>query len=297
MPRTKDTRCTPALDADGSIAANVPCIKCSYNLRTLQPAGNCPECGTPVASSVSGTVLRCLSPPTLTRLRAAIWLALGSFAATMIFALLLVALLILSVSPSYTCACIGRLLVDALLIACVLTLVSRPAVGPVSIPILARGALVVISLGMLLPTVAFCVPAPWLAERSMPLSAVHSLSAGVLIAAVSGYFARLIGVFGYRRLGVLGYVLAACFAASGLLGGLAALILIDGRSARHATVANRLSLSGMVLICLGTIGILVFLPLVLRIVARERKIARDWQPSGPQETHPPAEPAAPIPGP
>lgn len=30
------------------ITGDLPCLRCGYNLRTLEVAGNCPECGTPV---------------------------------------------------------------------------------------------------------------------------------------------------------------------------------------------------------------------------------------------------------
>jgi acyl carrier protein len=32
---------------DGAIACDVCCVKCRYNLRGVNPFGNCPECGTP----------------------------------------------------------------------------------------------------------------------------------------------------------------------------------------------------------------------------------------------------------
>jgi hypothetical protein len=36
----------------GSIAANIPCLRCGYNLRGLDPQGRCPECGDAVGPSV-----------------------------------------------------------------------------------------------------------------------------------------------------------------------------------------------------------------------------------------------------
>jgi hypothetical protein len=41
-----------ALDSTGHVARDLPCIVCSYNLRTLHLAGVCPECGTPVNRTV-----------------------------------------------------------------------------------------------------------------------------------------------------------------------------------------------------------------------------------------------------
>jgi hypothetical protein len=46
-----------ALDED------VPCAGCGYNLRGLEPAGRCPECGNPAAVSVSRHRDRRLRPP------------------------------------------------------------------------------------------------------------------------------------------------------------------------------------------------------------------------------------------
>lgn len=38
--------------AVGQIDQDLPCSRCGYNLRTLQTAGNCPECGHPVQASL-----------------------------------------------------------------------------------------------------------------------------------------------------------------------------------------------------------------------------------------------------
>jgi hypothetical protein len=42
------------LDGSGRIAADLACINCAYNLRTLPVGGNCPECGHPVAETAAG---------------------------------------------------------------------------------------------------------------------------------------------------------------------------------------------------------------------------------------------------
>ena len=40
------------LDSEGSICQDLPCVQCGYNLRTLQPMGRCPECGTQILRSM-----------------------------------------------------------------------------------------------------------------------------------------------------------------------------------------------------------------------------------------------------
>lgn len=50
------------LDADGHLDQNVPCVRCSYNLRGLRPENTCPECGTAVGRSLQGNLLR-FAPP------------------------------------------------------------------------------------------------------------------------------------------------------------------------------------------------------------------------------------------
>jgi hypothetical protein len=62
-----DTRFGPApgatptgavLDSDGLVASDVPCRRCSYNLRSLNVAARCPECNAPVGVSIHGQLLR-----------------------------------------------------------------------------------------------------------------------------------------------------------------------------------------------------------------------------------------------
>ena len=45
------------LDASGTIAADVPCIQCGYNLRGLDFEGRCPECDQPISASVDDLLL------------------------------------------------------------------------------------------------------------------------------------------------------------------------------------------------------------------------------------------------
>lgn len=59
------TRLQELLDA----ATDVLCVQCGYNLRGLVPTGRCPECGTAIAESFCGTLLRFANPKWLNRLR------------------------------------------------------------------------------------------------------------------------------------------------------------------------------------------------------------------------------------
>jgi hypothetical protein len=50
------------LDETGTICTDLACRRCAYNLRGLNPAGRCPECGTPVGLSCHGDLLRFADP-------------------------------------------------------------------------------------------------------------------------------------------------------------------------------------------------------------------------------------------
>jgi len=45
------------------------CVRCSYNLRTLDVEGNCPECGTPVGCSLEARRLPFADPAFLRKLQ------------------------------------------------------------------------------------------------------------------------------------------------------------------------------------------------------------------------------------
>jgi hypothetical protein len=50
------------VDDNGVVVADVPCRRCSYNVRSLNVSARCPECGAPVGVSVHGPLLRYSDP-------------------------------------------------------------------------------------------------------------------------------------------------------------------------------------------------------------------------------------------
>lgn len=59
-----------ALDAEGLIAADLPCSACGYLLRTQSPDGACPECGTAVSETLNASNIRLLPLDWLRRIQA-----------------------------------------------------------------------------------------------------------------------------------------------------------------------------------------------------------------------------------
>jgi hypothetical protein len=57
-----------ALDDQGHVASDLPCVGCGYNLRTQPATGLCPECGAPVAPSTLGHYLHLAAPQWVRRL-------------------------------------------------------------------------------------------------------------------------------------------------------------------------------------------------------------------------------------
>jgi hypothetical protein len=56
----------PALPiSDELIDEDMPCLRCSYNLRGLKPVGQCPECGARIEKTVAYVMQRVLCPSCL----------------------------------------------------------------------------------------------------------------------------------------------------------------------------------------------------------------------------------------
>lgn len=68
------------LDAQARLATDLPCIACGYNLRAADPAGNCPECGTPLDRSLRPDLLLMADPLWLRRILSGLnWVRWGVF--------------------------------------------------------------------------------------------------------------------------------------------------------------------------------------------------------------------------
>jgi hypothetical protein len=77
-PPTGEGRRECILDSDGRLAESIPCRRCGYDLRGLDPDGRCPECRTAVARSIQGDLLRLCEPQWTARLaRGMLWLIIG----------------------------------------------------------------------------------------------------------------------------------------------------------------------------------------------------------------------------
>jgi hypothetical protein len=74
----------PTTAPDGTVAADVTCRECGYNLRTLHVQARCPECDTPVAASVRGDTLMYCDPRWLRKLIAGADLLLSGFGAAVV---------------------------------------------------------------------------------------------------------------------------------------------------------------------------------------------------------------------
>src|SRR3954465_9179043 len=75
---------SPAVDPAGNVIADVPCRRCSYNLRGLNYAGRCPERGTAVGQSIYGNLLRFSDPQWVDKLARGVNLILWGIVAIIV---------------------------------------------------------------------------------------------------------------------------------------------------------------------------------------------------------------------
>src|SRR5262245_65813461 len=75
------------VDAQGFVTTDLPCRKCSYNLRGLAMNGRCPECGAAVGLSVQGDLLRFSNPLWVRTLQRGVKFIIGGIATIIIGAI------------------------------------------------------------------------------------------------------------------------------------------------------------------------------------------------------------------
>jgi ribosomal protein L37E len=75
---------------------HVDCIRCGYNLHGLTMGGTCPECGTPVARTLDGNVLRYSSPEYLNKLQRGILFIVISYILSLAMMLLMIPIALLA---------------------------------------------------------------------------------------------------------------------------------------------------------------------------------------------------------
>jgi hypothetical protein len=80
------------VDAAGNVTRDMPCRRCSYNVRGLHFAGRCPECGTPVGISIYGNLLRFSDPAWVDKLARGVNLILWGIVAAILAAIAGIAL-------------------------------------------------------------------------------------------------------------------------------------------------------------------------------------------------------------
>ncbi len=105
-----------AVDVQGVVTTDLPCRKCSYNLRGLTIDGRCPECGAAVGLSVQGDLLRFSNPAWVRTLQRGVRLIIWGVVVIILGALLAVVLAV-------TVPAVGLAAVAVPLVGYVLTLV------------------------------------------------------------------------------------------------------------------------------------------------------------------------------
>ena len=85
---TPDASAESIFDEAGVITIDTTCRRCGYNLRGLRRDGRCPECGTAVAMSLEGDLLRYADPRWVERLGRGSRLILNGLAAALLFGII-----------------------------------------------------------------------------------------------------------------------------------------------------------------------------------------------------------------
>jgi hypothetical protein len=279
MLPTQPPATSPPLDPRGFIAAHTPCGTCQYELLGLKPDGVCPECGSPVASSFTGPLLRCVPMPSLLRLRFGLRLVLAGYACLAVMALMVFAIYT-SQFTGDSAIHLGQLLISLLLAAGALVVASNPAANPTSDSSLAKGIFLIISLCLIL-SAATMLLAPlrsteFSQEASFGVRALFALSFGAMGTALCLYLGRMTGIHGCKRLRTVGRCLAMPWGLVGLLGSFADLMLANNPTGGPTRLEMELTTWGILLGAISIVGILIYLPRVLRFVAAEIKIVQGW---------------------
>jgi hypothetical protein len=88
-----------SVTSEGIVIADVACRRCGYNLRVLATSALCPECGTAVAVSLQGDLLRFSDPTWLDSLQRGVNLILVGIAGTLVVIGAAIAMTLSRVSP------------------------------------------------------------------------------------------------------------------------------------------------------------------------------------------------------
>lgn len=217
------------LDAAGRVAVDAACTVCKYNLRSLEPAGFCPECGQPVAVSLRewGRYLRHAPLPYLQKLvrgtRLIVWAVIISIVGSV--ALWVGSLIVAAQVSAAFRAAGGATLPQPILLVNVASWV------------LSLGVMVMIAIGLVNFTTRdpreLDKPEPRFAARRMVRYALVGLPLTFLAAVVMGVMATFAGAVQAPAMAFGGVMIATIVI--GLLHGLnyVVLVLAGLRHARH----------------------------------------------------------------
>ena len=272
----------PPLDANGFLAANAPCIKCNYNLRALKPDGTCPECGSPVARSITGPLLRCAPPDRLLRLRTGLRLVLVSFVCLIFGPVIAIATTIASNNEPNSFAMSSWLLLTNVFLACgiPLTMSFHPAnTGLGSRPerMISKTAAIGMLAPMMIMLLMLLTESLGQSDTAVLLAiAFYALLFGAAGAGFCRYADRILACCNRPAAGRIGTFLAIFFALSCLLVAFGAIAELAGNTQGDFSWIFIPWMLGSIVGLLCIIATIIFIPVVLRGVCAELKIAEDW---------------------